>query len=138
MTTGECLPFLGSAIAMYLQGMKPASHNEEESRDKGKSRSKRLAKQARKLRGIFKKQGTEVQLSSARLGRFHENPSHETQHKKNIPEHRRSSKDSLPADFDDRLHRVYDNVLESSPPQKYQLALIQRTDLPPSAHDVAI
>ncbi len=110
MTTGECLPVLSSAIAMYLLDW--ARRDEEESREKGKGRLKRLAKQAGKLKGIFKKQGTEVQLSSARLVRFHENPSHKTQHKTNIPEHGRSSKEGLPAAFDDELH-----ILEPSPPQ---------------------
>ena len=61
---------------MSLQGVKPA---------------KRLAKQAGKLRSIFKKQGTE--------------------------EHARSSKEVLPAGFNDQLHRVYGNAVESSPPQ---------------------
>ncbi len=94
---------------MSLQGVQPASHNEEESREKGKSRSKRLAKQAGKLKSIFKKQRTD---SNSRLTRFHENYSHELPLERNIPEHARSSKEGLPAAFDDDLH-----ILKSSPPQ---------------------
>lgn len=83
--------------------------------EKVKPRSRGLAKQARKLKNVFKRQETEVQSSSARLSQHHGKPSHETQHKENLPGHGQSSTESSPRSPNEQLHRLYGNVQESSP-----------------------
>ena len=82
-----------------------------------KVRSRGLAKQARKLRNVFKRQEMEVQSPSARLGQHRGNPLRETQRKENIPGHGQSSTKSLPRSSNEQLHRLYGNAQESSPPQ---------------------
>lgn len=103
----------------HLQGVKLASLKEEQSdaaserpHESERPRYSGLARQARKLKNVFKRQEVEVHSSSAQLGQRHGKPFQGTQNRNTIPEHGQSSTASLPMSSNEQLHRLNGNTLE--------------------------
>ena len=124
-----------------LAGVNPALPKEERldaasegPNETGKPRSRALARQARKLKNVFKRQELEVQSSSkyARLRQRHGKPLQEMQDRENTSEHDQSSTERLSRSINEYLHKRYGNTLASSPLQvpNHVAPASTRSDIP--------